>query len=156
MIGPALELDLVGARAFEVDGIPRPQGRKSAITRHGRTVVVESGRKLLAPWRDAVTRYAAQACSTPLEGPVRVELEFRMPRPKAHYRTIVGELVLRDDAPRHHAHRPDADKLARAVLDALTGPAFGDDGQVAELVVSKVYDERAGVRIVVSAAEARP
>jgi Holliday junction resolvase RusA-like endonuclease len=35
--------------------------------------------------------------------------------------------------------RPDVDKLARALLDALTGVAYEDDGQVVALTVRKTY-----------------
>lgn len=35
--------------------------------------------------------------------------------------------------------KPDVDKLARALLDALTGLAYVDDEQVTRLVVMKVY-----------------
>ena len=35
--------------------------------------------------------------------------------------------------------RPDVDKLARALLDALTGVAYEDDGQVVTLTVRKRY-----------------
>jgi crossover junction endodeoxyribonuclease RusA len=35
--------------------------------------------------------------------------------------------------------RPDCDKLARALLDALTGIAYDDDGQVVSLTVHKRY-----------------
>lgn len=142
------------AVAFAVSGVPRPQGRKSAITRHGRTVVVESGRALLRPWQAAISGAARDAIGEPFTGPVLVELVFTMPRPQAHYRTGAFAGELREDAPRFHSHRPDLDKLARAVLDALTGPAFADDGQVAELVARKMYGAEAGVVVAIVAHEA--
>jgi crossover junction endodeoxyribonuclease RusA len=138
---------------FVVAGVPRPQGRKSAITRHGRTVVVESGRALLNPWRQAIAGQAAGAIAEPFEGPVRVSLTFVMPRPKSHYRSGRHADELREDAPLAHSHRPDIDKLTRAVLDALTPIAFADDGQVARLVVDKVYGAAAGVAVMVGPLE---
>ena len=45
--------------------------------------------------------------------------------------------------------RPDADKLGRALLDALTGIAYVDDGQVTALSIRKIYAERTRVRVVV-------
>jgi Holliday junction resolvase RusA-like endonuclease len=72
-----------------------------------------------------------------IEGPVSVELVFYMPAPKR-----------RNARP---AVKPDVDKLARAVLDGLTGSAFADDGQVVELKASKRYADlehpRTGVQI---------
>lgn len=141
--------------SFFVEGVPRPQGRKSAITRHGRTVVVESGRALLRPWREAIAGAASRACPEPLAGPVRVELVFAMPRPLAHF--VAGDRArpLRDAAPTHHSTRPDLDKLTRAVLDALSGTAIADDGLVAHLEALKVFGDPAGVTVYVGAIEAR-
>jgi Holliday junction resolvase RusA-like endonuclease len=39
------------------------------------------------------------------------------------------------------------DKLIRAVLDALTGIAYIDDGQVVEITASKIYSQYAGLKI---------
>lgn len=39
--------------------------------------------------------------------------------------------------------KPDADNIAKAVLDALNGLAYHDDAQVVELHVSKAYAEQA-------------
>jgi Holliday junction resolvase RusA-like endonuclease len=51
--------------------------------------------------------------------------------------------------PSWHIVRPDADKLIRAVLDALTGKVWRDDCQVAELLIRKRYadDGKEGVMI---------
>ena len=47
--------------------------------------------------------------------------------------------------------RPDADKLGRALLDALTGIAYDDDGQVTLLSIRKTYAARLSVRVTVMA-----
>ena len=49
-----------------------------------------------------------------------------------------------------HTKKPDADNLAKAVLDSLNGLIWVDDAQVCELSVSKwiaAGDERAGVTV---------
>lgn len=46
--------------------------------------------------------------------------------------------------------RPDADKLARALLDALSGVCYFDDGQVTELKIQKVYGPQTCTRITVN------
>lgn len=38
-----------------------------------------------------------------------------------------------------YTHKPDADNVAKAVLDALNGLAYEDDSQVQELVIIKKY-----------------
>ena len=110
-------------------------------------MIVERGRATLRPWRAQVAAEAAQLLEQPLAGPLRVVLEFELPRPKSHYRTGARAGELRESAPVYHSTRPDADKLARAVLDALAGVAFRDDGQVSRLEVDKVFGERPGVLV---------
>lgn len=129
---------------FTVYGLPVPQGSKSAINVRGRPVVVENSRATLRPWRAAIAAEAAAHLDGPLEGPIGLRVVFTMQRPKAHYRTGVHAGELRDTAPTFHSTRPDADKLARAVLDALTGVAFRDDGQVAELAIVKRFGSKPG------------
>lgn len=48
--------------------------------------------------------------------------------------------------------RPDADKLARALLDALTGIAYEDDGQVVFLSIRKTYGPDDLTRVLVARA----
>jgi Holliday junction resolvase RusA-like endonuclease len=52
------------------------------------------------------------------------------------------------------ARSGDVDKLARSVLDSLTGVLFHDDAQVVHLVVSKDYGDAPGVRVFVADADA--
>ena len=47
--------------------------------------------------------------------------------------------------------RPDVDKLVRALLDALTGIAYHDDGQVVALSVRKIYAPRVVAKVFVMA-----
>lgn len=108
---------------------PRPQGSKRHVG--GGRMIEQS--KHVKSYRAEIRREAAAAMmgqATP-SGPVRIAVTFWFKRPASHYRGKSG--VLRDDAPRTHAHgmqRGDLDKLLRAVLDALTGVAFHDDRQV--------------------------
>jgi Holliday junction resolvase RusA-like endonuclease len=53
----------------------------------------------------------------------------------------------RASAPRLPATRPDIDKLLRAVLDALTGLVFVDDGQVVTVNMAKEYANVTGVEL---------
>jgi len=65
---------------------------------------------------------------------VEINVIFHMQRPK----TVTRKEPFK---------RPDIDKLARAVLDALTGVAYEDDEQVVKLVASKEYTDNPGVTI---------
>lgn len=71
-----------------------------------------------------------------IDGPVSMQLTFRLTAPKS---------VRRE----HPTVRPDLDKLVRAVLDALTGLAYKDDSQVVSIQASKTYWVDPGLRGVV-------
>ena len=45
--------------------------------------------------------------------------------------------------------KPDIDNIAKAVLDALNGVAYGDDNQVTALEVSKHYAAEAHVDVII-------
>lgn len=110
-----------------VEGIPAPKGSKKLI--NGR--LVEASPRLTW-WNHQLEEqlhedYTA-SCATEIR-PVHIELTFRMPKPKTRKVGI------------WHEKRPDVDKLARAVLDALTrSGVIADDSQVASLYVCKRYD----------------
>lgn len=130
------------AVAFTVHGEPAPQGSKTVKhTKAGVGFVHESNRERLTPWRNAVTAAAVEAMDgrPPIGGPVRLEVDFVFPRPKGHYRTGKRAGELKPSAAHYRSSRPDVDKLARAIGDALAGVAIVDDALVVELVVRKVY-----------------
>jgi crossover junction endodeoxyribonuclease RusA len=131
---------------FTVNGTPGAQGSKRHV---GNGVMVESSKKV-KPWRSDVKAAAEHATGAvahfdpwrPYNEPVHVTLEFRFPRPKAHYRTGRNAHLLKDDAPTFVTSRAcgDADKLARSTLDALVAAGvLADDSYVARLVVEKTY-----------------
>lgn len=124
--------------AFTVYGVPRTKGNHRAIHVKGMKypIVTESNRNV-ASWQQLV---AAGASAAILELPaaerglltsaVRVTVAFYLPRPKKFSRR--GVFV-------HHTTKPDVDRLERAILDALTAIAYGDDKQVTEIVTGKYY-----------------
>lgn len=147
-----------------VAGVPRPQGSKHARpvyrgstargTREftGQAAQVDSSGDALHQWRRDITAAAVAAGATVLQGPVRVTIEFRMPRPQAHYlpaNSRRSRPQLRQDAPAWHTSKPDVDKLTRAVLDALMRVVFADDAQVTAVRAFKVYAESPGARVMV-------
>jgi crossover junction endodeoxyribonuclease RusA len=144
--------------AFVVRGIPVPQGTARAFVAGGRAVIATDSNRANSPigaWRTAIATEARQAIGEAelLDGPVAIHVEFVFPRPKAHYRAG-GEIRL--DAPRYHRSRPDADKLLRALLDAVTGVLIRDDSQVADAWAQKLYEDeriRPGARVVVRSLE---
>lgn len=143
-----------GALVVDVTGLPAPQGSKRGFVVNGHVVMTESSKKV-KPWRQDVVAAAESAITEAgwltASGPVEVEINFWMPRPRYHFRTGARAHLLRDNAPSFVDKKPDIDKLARATLDALTTSAvLRDDAQVARLVLTKTYAVGAiGARIVV-------
>lgn len=130
---------------FFVHGLPVPQGSKKVF----RGNIVDVAKADLRDWRQAIAKEckAEMNGASPLIGPVSVIARFFLTRPKGHYGTGKNAFTVKDSAPIAPKVRPDIDKLARSVLDALTGVAFRDDGQVARLMVEKLWadDEHPGM-----------
>ena len=144
---------------FTVAGQPVPQGSSRAFGGH----IVSTTPRLTA-WRgDIATEARREMLGRPpiLTGPILILLAFRpKPRPESHYlpansRRPVRELRL--DAPKWNDGTPDADKLARAALDALTGVVWRDDRQVASLTALTLWPddgETTGVDVFIRRLEA--
>lgn len=81
------------------------------------------------------------------DGPFKIEIIFRLDRPKTHFRSGRFSDSIKISAPKYPIVRPDIDKLTRAILDALTGIVYKDDSQVVELDVKKRYGYPEGVKI---------
>lgn len=121
---------------INVVGIPKGQPRPRAFVRGGRAAVYDPG--TAEAWKSAVALACAELQGKRMAGAIDVELGFYMPRPKSHYRAN-GEY--KDSAPIYHTSKPDADNLAKAVLDAMT--AIGvwiDDSQVRGLSIARNWE----------------
>lgn len=115
---------------IRIYGDPAPQGSKRVF--NGR--VVEAAGQKLKVWRKAI----AAACQdivteehSLLLGPVRVEVEFYLPRP-------ASVSIKKRPLP---IVPPDADKLLRGLLDGIgqSEVIWGDDSQVVEIEAAKFY-----------------
>lgn len=123
---------------FTVAGVPAPQGSK-VRTAWG----MREDNPATKPWRSAVAweATAAMAGAAPMAGPLELAALFYFPRPKSHYRTGKHADILKDSAPFYCATKPDADKLLRAIGDALTGIVFRDDSQFVKVTATKLYGQ---------------
>lgn len=95
--------------------------------------------KTAHPWRKLVADAVSVVVDEPLEGPLKLTLVFKFPRPKSHYGTGRNSEVLKPSAPIHHAQKPDIDNVCKSTLDAMNGVGYGDDKQVVELCATKVW-----------------
>ena len=144
-----------------VPGNPVTQGSKRLGRNRatGAAILIEDRHAELKNWRAAVSWYAMKykTVARPVTGPIRLLLTFYLKRPKSHYRTGQFVGMLKDNAPTYCGRKPDWDKIARAVCDALTGIIYVDDGQVADPHAPKLYANGApGVHIVAETIEEKP
>lgn len=127
------------ALIFTVLGKAQPQGSGRAFTYTrkaekggGIGARIDSDNPNLKSWRHevAVTAHLAMrraGFAMLVTGPVRVCADVYLPCPKSR-------------KPHHpHLTKPDIDKLARGLCDALTGIVWTDDSQVTQLKVTKAY-----------------
>jgi crossover junction endodeoxyribonuclease RusA len=129
--------------AFHVAGTPAPKGSMRAFTmrfRDGRVGArVEADNvKTARPWIALVTDAARQALGErpPFQGEaLNLECVFALARPAGHF----GKRGLRPGAPLAPQTKPDVDKLARQVGDALKGLLYDDDSRIVEYLAVKVY-----------------
>lgn len=118
---------------FEIVGNPAAQGSKRHVGA-GRMVEMAKGHK---PWRDAVANAAREIADnlddTPLDGPLRLDVEFRFPMPTSRSKA----LRTAGRAPKVSA--PDTDKLIRCLGDALqAGGLIRDDARLTEIHARKI------------------
>ena len=134
-----------------IEGEPKGQPRPRAFAKNGKARVYSAA--TAEGWKGQIALAVRDLIpEEPLAGPVMVDAEFVMKRPKNHVRAN-GEL--KDWAPNFHLHKPDRDNLDKVVLDTLTTIGlWEDDCQVVRGSITKRYaspGERTGMRLVVEA-----
>lgn len=139
---------------LEIAGHPTPQGSKRAWVQNGHARMAEQTGDRLRSWRQDVKAAAIAARNgSPISEPVFVTLEFRFPRPKAHYRGGKFSHLLKDNAPAYPTSRStgDIEKLIRSTHDAITSAdLWVDDSLVAAVLASKAFssaDKPAGATV---------
>ena len=122
---------------FRVDGTPIPQGSKS-VSRAGRLYEANKGHKA---WRQKVEAAARAEDIQFGDKPVQVHLEFFFTTPKKPKFRLP-------------AVKPDIDKLARSINDALSKSGMiHDDARIVFLTARKRYAETPGVDITIRSIE---
>jgi len=127
---------------FEVRGMPQTQGSMRAFIPKGwkRAIVTHVKGEKLKSWRGLIMDEAQKvAPAQPLEGALAINVIFWLPRPRGHFGTGKNANVLRASAPMYPSGKPDADKLMRALGDAIKGVIYRDDAQLVEIHAWKEY-----------------
>jgi Holliday junction resolvase RusA-like endonuclease len=91
---------------------------------------------------DLLTLCAQYAPSEPMKGPIRLLIAFRFPWRKGETKgRILAGWAWNDK-------RPDLDNQAKLVCDVLCKLGFfQDDGQIASLVLEKLWSDKVGINI---------
>ena len=138
---------------FFVPGTPVGKGRPRAA-RRGAGVVMFTPEKT-ADYEALVSATAAAALagamriigtSQLLDGPLEAVLEMRFPAPASWSKAKRTRALAGIE---WHTSKPDADNVAKAVLDACNGVVFRDDSQIVILIATKAFSEEPGVRVVI-------
>lgn len=130
--------------SFHVAGTPAPKGSVKAFAIPGRgggkwqARVIPDNRPQSRSWIALIVDAARAARG---ERPLfvgealRLECVFALQRPSGHF----GKNGLKPSSPRSPAVKPDVDKLARQVGDALKGLLYDDDSRIVQYFALKVY-----------------
>lgn len=131
---------------FKVYG--QPQGKaRPRFTRAGRaytpkkTMLYEEEVRMMAK--------AAMGSSDPLETPVMAYVYITFPVPPSYSKTR-KQLCL--DNIERPAKKPDADNVAKAILDSINDVVYMDDAQVVDLHVTKRYGDIPMVEVLIKEA----
>lgn len=119
---------------FAIPGVAVPKARARTVAQGGR--VHSYTPEATKAWEQAV-QWAAKPHrpESPLTCPLAVAMVFYLPRPQRCKR-------------QYPSVRPDIDNYAKAILDALNGVMWADDGQIVQLTASKSYgDPRVEIEI---------
>jgi Holliday junction resolvase RusA-like endonuclease len=137
-----------------LDGDPHPKGRPRF-----RSTATKTGKSFVSVYTDSKTRAFERALGmvarsamrgkTPLTGPLQVSVTafLAIPTSWSHKKrdaALAGSI---------RPGRPDADNIYKASTDPLNGIVFGDDAQIAEARIIKLYDENPRLRIEVAPIE---
>lgn len=142
----------------KIFGPPVGMGSKRAFIVKAKAQLVDANsaklRSFQAELKDALREAMHQDALNLMYGPVGLEVEVVMQRPKSHYGTGKNALVLKPDAPHWCQTKPDLDKVIRAVGDCATGIVVMDDAQFASLGESvkryqSTWADTPGVRVTI-------
>lgn len=131
---------------FTVDGVPVGKGRPK-FARRGNFVTAYTPAKTKT-YEEQVALVSRNAMKTENKvicpSPVQLNMDIFVPIPKSWSKIKRARALSGEEYP---TTKPDADNVAKGVLDALNGVVFDDDKQVVGLSISKRYSDRPRVDV---------
>jgi len=132
---------------FTFIGVPKAQGRPR-FARRGKFVTAYDPKDSAQYKNNVAAQIVAQKPVLIGQGiPIKLRLEFYLPRPQGHYKTdgkVKDKFLLE-----MHVKKPDLDNLVKAVKDSLKGIVWHDDSQVYSTLSNKYYGNTPEVLITV-------
>ena len=120
---------------FKINGEPVPKGRPRFIVRNG-FVQTYTPNKTKAAENAISAQLKTQYNKKPLDCPCMVKITFAFSVPKSYSKKRRAQIEQEDFA---HYYKPDADNVAKLVLDAMNKIIFHDDCQISTLAIQKTY-----------------
>lgn len=128
---------------FIVPGEPQGKARPRVVrTANGKTHTYTPDKT--AAYEELVRVCCRQVCENLLEGELCAAITARFAIPKSSSKKC--RIAMESGAIRP-IKRPDADNIAKIILDALNGLAYADDSQITMLMVKKEYSEQPEVEV---------
>ena len=129
---------------FTVEGIPQGKGRPRfrRTPNFVQTYTDAKTKTYEQKIRDSSSR--AMGSSSPLEGPVSVDLYIRVKCPTSFSKRRQNECFEGRERP---TKKPDIDNILKAYLDAMNQVVYIDDYQVVRVSAKKVYSMVPGVDV---------
>jgi Holliday junction resolvase RusA-like endonuclease len=115
-----------------IPGEPIAQPRVRVSTKGGFARAYTERDHPIHAYKQAIRLAYVNAGGEVLEGPVSIRVVCWFDRPKSHSKKRRQKLEPKTT-------KPDLDNVGKAILDALNGIAYNDDGQVFMLMVEKWY-----------------
>lgn len=138
---------------FAVLGAPMGKERPKATTFGGHARMYTPKKTKSYENKVAIAYQTAYSNEKPIATAISVSLVAYFPLLKSDY-TPKGALsksgMRKLNGEERPTKKPDADNIAKAVLDGLNGLAFVDDCQIINLSILKRYSERARVEVYIN------
>lgn len=116
---------------------PVPKGRPR-FTRTGHAYTP----KATQDYEKQISKFYCSNSDDFYDSAIKIKLVFNMPIPKSCTKKN-RELIMANEI--KYIKSPDADNLAKAVLDSLNGLAFKDDRLITKLMIEKRYSKDGNV-----------
>lgn len=133
---------------FVVTGEPKGKGRPR-FTKTGR---VYTPAETANYERLVAFNYDMKAQGYKFTSPVKVTIKAFHKPPKGKSKKVVGDMLAGHILP---TKKPDADNVAKIILDGLNHVAWDDDTQVVEMTVMKGYNREPHVVVIIEEIEAQ-